>query len=258
MPTTPQDRNISASFAKGLAVLACFDGGAPSLTLADLARLTGQDRATTRRGALTLVAQGYLRQDGRAFSLAPRVLALAGGFLQANQFGRLVQPVLNHHARHLGAEITLATLDQDRVLLLAQSTVSDGPVSYGFTVGSHLPVLHTSLGRMLLASAPDWLVDATLIAGAQVTHTPQSLRDPNAIRAQIHTAAQTAQCITCGEFEPGITGFAVPVASRGPTPLVVGSSSPDSTMNRASHQAICDLLHTCAADLKHAGVPHRP
>ena len=257
MSTLPQDRSISASFAKGLAVLACFDGSAPSLTLADLARMTGQDRATTRRGALTLVAQGYLHQDGRAFSLAPRVLALAGGFLQANQFGRLVQPVLNHHARQLGAEITLATSDQNRVLLLAQSTVSDGPVSYGFTVGSHLPMLHTSLGRMLLASDPDGLLDRVLADKKLVAHTTQSLRDPETIRARVHSAAQTAQCITCGEFEPGITGFAVPVSGPGQTPLVVGSSSPDSTLDHASHQAICDLLRTCAADLRHAGLPHK-
>ena len=257
MPPPPQDRNISASFAKGLAVLACFDGTTASLTLADLARLTGQDRATTRRGALTLVAQGYLRQDGRAFSLAPRVLALAGGFLQANQFGRLVQPVLNHHARRLGAEITLATLDQGRVLLLAQSTVSDGPVSYGFTIGSHLPVLHTSLGRMLLACGPETLTDAALAAAPLVAHTTQSRLDPDGIRHQIRQAHQAGQSITYGEFEAGIIGFAVPVASPGQTPLVVGSSSPDSTLDQSSHQNICDMLRTCAADLRHSGLPLR-
>lgn len=253
----PQDRNISVSFAKGLEVLACFDGSSATLTLADLARRTGQDRATARRGALTLVAQGYLRHEGRDFALAPRVLALAGGFLQANQFGRLVQPVLNHHARRLGAEIALATLDQGRALLLAQSTVSDGPVSYGFTVGSHLPVLHTSLGRMLLACAPTSEIEAALAAMPQA-HTTQSLQYPDQIRDRINAAAQTAQCITCGEFEPGITGFAVPVSGPGQTPLVVGSSSPDSTPGPSSHQNTCDQLHSCAADLRHAGVPRGP
>ena len=99
-----QDRNIAATFAKGMAVLAAFDGAAPALTLAEIARATGQDRATARRGALTLVQLGYLVQAGKGFALTPKVLGLAAGYLRANSFGRLVQPVLNRHAAALGAE----------------------------------------------------------------------------------------------------------------------------------------------------------
>ncbi|MCB1340349.1 MAG: helix-turn-helix domain-containing protein, partial [Pseudooceanicola sp.] len=90
-----QDRSTAATFAKGMAVLAAFDGSAAALTLAEIARATGQDRATARRGALTLVGLGYLAQTGRAFALTPKVLGLAAGYLRANHFGRLVQPVLN-------------------------------------------------------------------------------------------------------------------------------------------------------------------
>ena len=45
-----QDRNTAATFAKGMAVLAAFDGARPALTLAEIARLTGQDRATESGG----------------------------------------------------------------------------------------------------------------------------------------------------------------------------------------------------------------
>ncbi|WP_241525608.1 helix-turn-helix domain-containing protein [Pseudophaeobacter leonis] len=46
MTKPEQDRNISSSFAKGLSVLAVFDAETPSMTLAEIARRTGQDRAT--------------------------------------------------------------------------------------------------------------------------------------------------------------------------------------------------------------------
>ena len=51
MTAADQDRNISSSFAKGLAVLAVFDAETPSMTLAEIARRSGQDRATARQRA---------------------------------------------------------------------------------------------------------------------------------------------------------------------------------------------------------------
>ena len=206
-----QDRNISASFAKGLEILNAFDGGTRSLTLAEMAQRTGQDRATARRGALTLVAAGYLRKAGRDYALAPRILGLAGAFLQSHRFGRLVQPVLNHHAAELGSEITLALRDQDKVLMLAQSTIQDGPVSHGFTTGSYLPLLHTSLGRMLLACEAEEIVARWIRDAPMPRHTQQSLTEPSAIAARICRAAADGYCITDAEFEAGIRGMAVPV-----------------------------------------------
>lgn len=248
-----QDRNIAATFAKGMAVLEAFGGEAPVLTLAEIARITGQDRATARRGALTLVHLGYLRQDGRQFSLTPKVLTLAGGFLQAHRIGRQVQPVLNHHAAALGVEITLAMRDGDHVLLLAQSTAHGGPVSYGFTPGSHLPLVHTSLGRMLLAAEePEGL--AQRIAAAPLTpHTEQSLTDPKEIAEKVAEARQAGFTLTDSEFEPGIVGLAVAAAPH----VVLGSSVPrgrDGIKNGAEGlDALLRGLQNCASELRLAG-----
>ncbi|MEL0435741.1 IclR family transcriptional regulator domain-containing protein [Phycobacter sp. K97] len=250
MTKTPQDRNISSSFAKGLTVLAVFDAETPSLTLAEIARRTGQDRATARRGALTLVQAGYLRQDGRMLSLTPRVLALAGGFLQANQFGRRVQPVLNQHARALDVGITLCILDQDRVLVLAQSTVDQGPVTYGFTAGSHIPLVHTSLGRMLLAGLPAEELENTLARVPIPRHTELSLTDPGEIRKQIDLARSQGWSLTDSEFETGILGLAVPVSAPGRTPIVVGASLPRGQSPENDSEALLRGLQICAADLR--------
>lgn len=253
MAAKEQDRNISSSFAKGLAVLAVFDAASPSMNLAEIARRTGQDRATARRGALTLVQAGYLRQNGRNLSLTAKVLVLAGGFLQANQFGRRVQPLLDHHATSLGAEITLAMLDQEQVLLLAQSTVSNGPVTYGFTAGARIPLIHTSLGRMLLACLPLDQVE-TLVHSADIpSHTEQSIQDPDAILARIAQARQDGLVVTDGEFEAGITGYAVVVSRPGDTPVVLGSSAPRGMGTKHQPEKILRELQLCAAELSHTG-----
>lgn len=251
MPTdaAPQDRNIAGTFAKGLAVLEAFDGRSPALTLAEIARATGQDRATARRGALTLVHLGYLRQDGRHFSLTPKVLALAGGFLQAHQIGRQVQPVLNHHAAALGVEITLATREGDHALMLAQSTVQGGTVSYGFTPGSRLPLAHTSLGRMLLAAEPAAEVAALLARLPLPRHTDQSLTGPAEIAARIAGAREDGFAVTDSEFEPGIVGIAVAAGPR----VVAGSSIPRGRDGTDDIDRVLRGLQGCAYELRRAG-----
>ena len=248
-PSAAPDRNIAGTFAKGLAVLEAFDGSAPALTLAEIARITGQDRAAARRGALTLVHLGYLRQDGRQFSLTPKVLALAGGFLQANRIGRQVQPVLNHHAAVLGLEITLATRDGDHVLLVAQSTAHGGPVSYGFTPGSRLPLAHTSLGRMLMAEATPVGLSAHVAGLPLAPHTEHSLTDPAEIAARIADARRDGYAITDSEFEPGIVGIAVAAAPG----VVLGSSVPRGRDGPAGLDALLRGLQSCASELRQAG-----
>ena len=250
MTKSEQDRNISSSFAKGLAVLAVFDAATPSMTLAEIARRTKQDRATARRGALTLVQAGYLRQQGRMLSLTPRVLALAGGFLQANQFGRRVQPVLNQHARRLQTELSLAILDQGRVLLLAQSTTERGPVTYGFTAGAHIPLVHTSLGRMLMACLPQEEAAALLDGSKIPRHTEHSILDQDEILQQITEARSKGYCITDSEFEPGIIGYAVPLSRPGKTPVVLGSSAPGGLTADQGAEELLQGLQVCAAELR--------
>lgn len=248
-----QNRNIASTFAKGLKVLEAFDADTPSLTLAELARRTGQDRATARRGALTLVELGYLRQVGRYYALTPRVLSLAAGFLQSQGFGRLVQPVLNHHAAQLGVEITLAARDGQDVLLLAQSTTQTGPISYGFTLGSRLPLLHTSLGRMLLAGEVPEVAQDLITNAPMWTQTDQALRSRDSIAARIDASRSDGFNVTDSEFEPGIVGLSVPVSVSGSRPLAIGSSTPRGRDGETGLDTTLRGLQTCAAELRHAG-----
>ena len=245
-----QDRNIASTFAKGMAVLAAFDGSASSLSLADISRVTGQDRAAARRGALTLEQLGYLKRSGRQFLLTPKVLALAGGFLRANRFGSDVQPVLNQHAAVLGSEIALAVRDQDRVLLIAQSTVLRGPVSFGFTPGSHLPLLHTSLGRMLLACEPEGLANGLAMSAPMPRHTEHALMDRQAIAATVQNARTDGFCISDSEFENGILGYAVPVNGPDQSAVVAGTTLPRGAAGGPGKDSVLQALQLCASELR--------
>ena len=54
------NKDNASTFAKGLAVLECFADGSTALTMAEIARRTGFDRATARRLCLTLESCSYV------------------------------------------------------------------------------------------------------------------------------------------------------------------------------------------------------
>src|SRR5437867_7712187 len=79
---------------RGLAVIRAFSADAPSLTLSEVARVVGISPATARRILLTLEELGYVRSDGRRFSLTPRVLALGWAYLPSLDLGELAGPFM--------------------------------------------------------------------------------------------------------------------------------------------------------------------
>ena len=70
----PEDKEFMTTLAKGLAVLGAFGRQRPTMTLSEAAGVADLSRATARRVLRTLTQLGYVEQDGRTFSLSPRIL----------------------------------------------------------------------------------------------------------------------------------------------------------------------------------------
>ena len=240
-----QDRNISTAFLKGLQLLACFEDGGRGMTMPALSQRTGFDRATTRRLCLTLVESGFLLHRGRQFVLAPRVLALAGGYLHAREIGFAVQPVLNAFAEELGHDIALAVLDGDRALLVAQSSTARSRISMGFSVGSRLPLPHTAIGLALLSHVPREERTA-LLATLMSRPTEPVSGDGEMLPARVDRAEKEGFAVAVGAFEAGIKGLAVAVGERGSVPFAIGASMPASLGDDTKTR---ETLQHCAARL---------
>ncbi|MET0423516.1 MAG: helix-turn-helix domain-containing protein, partial [Actinoplanes sp.] len=96
-----RERHHVQSLERGLAVIRAFDAHHPELTLSEVARLCDLDRAAARRFLLTLADLGYVRTDGRLFSLTPRVLELGYAFLSSLSLPEVSSP----HLERLVAEV---------------------------------------------------------------------------------------------------------------------------------------------------------
>ena len=249
------ERDISLTFVKGMAVLKAFDDNHTRLTLTDIAKITGLDRASVRRLVLTLVALGYVRKDGRHFALTPRVLILAGSFLRGNRFGSHIQPLLNRYARAFGCAISLAIADEDAAVYVAQSSSQEEAVTFGFTVGSRLPLLHTAIGRMMLAYGEASWREACIRGLGFEQYTPDTEMDRAEIARRVESCRTQGYAIANGEFDAGVTGFAVPVGRPGDLRAVVGMSQPNFELrDEEMHLRRISELQQVAQELGRSGL----
>lgn len=244
-------KDKASTFAKGLAVLDCFEGGRTDLTMAEIARLTGFDRATTRRLCLTLEGSGYVTRSNKFLQLTPRVVAIAGGYLSAQRIGRSVQPALNQFAEELEGEIALAVREGTRAIYVARSAVSKAGLSMGFSIGSTLPLLPTSVGRMLLACCPFELREEIIDACPLEKLTEATDLDRNSIRTKISQAAEQGFAHTVNEFEAGAAGVAVPLPDIMENQAVLATSA---SVNRFAGEGeldrVLDILRRAAMSLR--------
>src|SRR5690606_26083982 len=104
------------SLARGLAVIRAFDADHPELTLSDVARITGLNRAAARRFLHTLVELGYVRTDGRRFSLGPRVLELGYSYLSSLSLPELALPAMERLVERVHESCSMAVLDGEEVV----------------------------------------------------------------------------------------------------------------------------------------------
>src|SRR5262245_52728889 len=89
------DEQRVESVERALAILDCFNGGAESLSLAELSRATGFYKSTILRLAASLERCGYLvRNDQGRFRLGPTLWRLGSLYQQSFDLGEVVRPEL--------------------------------------------------------------------------------------------------------------------------------------------------------------------
>lgn len=240
----------SNSFAKGLAVLESFDADTPFLSMAEIARRTGQDRATARRGVLTLEAMGFLRRNGRLFALSPKVLAIAATFLQASRIRTEALPILQRYATTLEADLSLSTLTEDNVLVLChaggpQDPQSVGPVEFGALLSPYT----CATGRILLAQMDDTALRARLETADIPRRPPQSLTHTEEIADRIQTARETGYAVEISEVHNRYMGCAVALPSPAPVTLAIELRLPAGQMSEDASATYLEHLRRCAAEL---------
>ena len=125
----PASRELVGSLKRGLGVMEVLAGHPGGLTLTETAERAGLDRAGARRFLLTLVAAGYAVQEGRRFSLSPRLLWVARTWLQGASLWGHAEPFMRKVAAELNESCSAAVLSgEDVVYVMGHGAPQKRPV----------------------------------------------------------------------------------------------------------------------------------
>jgi IclR family pca regulon transcriptional regulator len=211
--TVTRDSDFVQSLERGLAVICAFDREHSELTLSEVAAATGVTRATARRFLLTLVRLGYVRSDGKFFSLTARVMELGYAYLSSLSLPEVAEPHLKALVAEVNESSSVSVLDGPDVVYIARVPVSR-IMTVAISVGTRFPAYATSMGRVLLAALPEATLEAYLAGMRMERITPRTLASEVALRAELAKVRTQGFALVDQELEEGLRAVAAPIRDR--------------------------------------------
>lgn len=215
MPSEPAARGERLeSLERGLRVLELFGRGESRaysmIEVSDRLQIT---RASALRILATLESLGYVRLDGRSYSLTPRVLKLGYSYLAALGFNSIVRPILLDLVSQTQETCSIGVLDASDVVYVAREETRR-IIRIDLNVGSRVPAHLSSMGRVLLAALPDAQFNAWLRTIKLERLTRHSVLNKQELRERIQRVREMGYCYIDGEIDDRIAGLATPVRDR--------------------------------------------
>jgi len=213
MSDDPREPYFVQSLERGLAVIRAFDAHHPELTLSEVARICDLTRAAARRFLLTLTDLGYVRTDGRLFSLTPRVLELGYAFLSSLSLPEVAAPHLERLSADVHESSSVSVLDGDDVVYVAR-VPTRRIMTVTINVGTRFPAYATSMGRVLIAYLPDERVAEYLSRVRLDRLTARTIGSVDDLRTELKRVRERGYAIVDQELEEGLRSMAAPVFDR--------------------------------------------
>ncbi len=250
-----RDSDFVQSLDRGLAVIRAFGPERERLSLSEVARATGLTRAAARRFLLTLVRLGYVRSDGREFSLRPRVLELGYAYLSGLALPEVAEPHLEELSAKLHESSSISVLDGHHIVYIAR-VATKRIMTVAISVGTRFPAYAASMGRVLLAALTQEEFERYLAEATFEAFTERTVTAPDRLRKIIAEVRRDGYSIIDQELEDGLRAIAVPIHDS--SGAVTAALNVSAHANRLSPEAmrtqllppLLETARSIEADLK--------
>ncbi|KUL27869.1 IclR family transcriptional regulator domain-containing protein [Actinoplanes awajinensis] len=249
------------ALARGLDVLRAFRSGTPSMTLSEIAGLTGLARPTVRRILITLETLGYVRGAGRGYALTPRVLDLGMAYVHSLSLWDVARPHMEKLVAQTGESTSMAQMDGSDIVYVARVAVPK-IVTLAVTIGTRFPAAATSMGKVLLAALPPATVAGVVAEASRSGITPRRQPSPAELETALREVRAKGWALADQDLAPGIRSVATGVRDgegRVVAALNVTVHAAETSVETLLDDHLPKLLRT-AADIGHdltrtAGIP---
>lgn len=221
-----------------LKVLRLLEEQAPC-TVTEIAERLGRPKATVYYHLQTLTRRGYVvRRDDR-YEVGLRVLELAGRARQRRTRMGVVESNLKRLSK-VANEIAVFGLAERGSAVVVKVERPPGPTTdIEVTIGTHLPLHASALGKALLSEYSDERLDSVLGDYEFEQYTPDTVEGESAFRDELSTVRADGHATDHGERDPDVHGVAAPLtAVDGSVPGTIGVVGPASRLysDRFAHE----------------------
>jgi IclR family pca regulon transcriptional regulator len=208
---TRKTRHFVHALAKGFRVLQAFRQDRPTLTLTQIAQLSGMSTPTAQRLTDTLLELGYLKRNQRKeFFLGPKVLTLGFAFLHGSQLTHMAAQYLDAFFERYRLTVNLAVLEGFDVIYLARRE-QQRFLKYDVQPGLRLPANCTAMGKVLCASLPEDELEAILDRENFAHMTRHTIVDPDRFREELEKVRKRGYAFAHRELSLDVSAVAAPV-----------------------------------------------
>ncbi|GAA2595006.1 IclR family transcriptional regulator [Actinomadura fulvescens] len=239
--------------AKVMAILDAFAAGDVRLSLSEICRRAGLPLATGHRLVGELVAGGFLERvpDG-TYRIGTRLWRIGSQAPAVTGLRELALPHMEDLYEATHDNVQLAVLRDGKALFVERLRgIRSVPVVT--QVGAALPLHATGVGKVLLAYAPDAVLDDVL-AGGLSRHAARTITDPQELRDCLARVRRNGYAVTRDEMTLGAASVAAPVRDGDGT--VVAALSLVTRTRSADVRRLLPPLTTAARALSRDLVAH--
>jgi IclR family pca regulon transcriptional regulator len=250
-----RSRDFVQSLERGLAIIRVFNAERPSMTVSEIAHVSGLTRAAVRRFLLTLTELGYVYGKNNRFQLTPKTLELGYSYLSALSFPDIALPRLEKLVGDTAEASEGSILDRGDIVYVVRVPGS-AMMTISVNVGARRPAYATAMGRVLLANLPTADLETYLRTYELTPVLPRTITDHNAFRAELKKVREEGYALVNQELEEGLVAIAVPVRDRmGRARAAINLSTHIGRKSVEDMRALVPLVQEAAADIE-LGLSH--
>jgi len=220
-----------STVVKALSLLDHFDASVPEISLVDMARVSGLDKATTRRLLVALAAKGFIEQDPvtRRYRLGAALVRLARIREAAFPMIEISRPIVEALSQQSGETVHVSQIAGD---VLSSVFVCESPHAnrVSVEVGQTLPFNCTASGLAFLSAASETFC-AAVLKGPLPRMARNSATTPAQLKKRMDEARKQGYARSDQGFEDGVVSIAAPIIA--PNGSVIGAISITSPTVRA-------------------------
>lgn len=197
---------------RALDILECFTFQKREMSLAEIVRNTGLNKATAKRLASNLTARAFLQQDHKSkrYRLGMRLFELGGIVFSSFSLRKAAAHPMSRLQDSTGGTVLLGVRMQDE-LVYVDKREGNGMIRISSDIGWRRPLHYGMLGMVLMANLDPKKAKDILKRHSLEAHTPFSITDEETFMRRLEKVRRQGCVIEKGEAVEGVIGIAAPI-----------------------------------------------